>query len=91
MRLSLNNNNGAFVTSEVIPLEMLNCGEWADVADIAGEPGVVGRIAEMGVQVGSRLRVLRSGTPCLLQVGDARLSVRGDWAMQIYVRPRPSK
>ena len=72
----------------VIPLEMLDSGQWADITDVAGEPGLVGRMAELGLQIGSRLRMLQSGTPCLLQVGNSRLSVRADWAMQIYVRPR---
>ena len=45
------------------------------------------RLAEMGVRIGSRLRVLQSGSPCLLQVGESRLSLRGDWATQILVRP----
>jgi Fe2+ transport system protein FeoA len=72
---------------ELLPLELLDRGEWADVAEVTGEPGWIGRLAELGVRVGSRLRVLQPGSPCLLQVGDARLSLRGDWAMQILVRP----
>jgi Fe2+ transport system protein FeoA len=72
---------------EVLPLELLSSGEWADVTDVSGEPGWVNRLAEMGVQVGSRLCVLQPGSPCLLQIGSLRLSLRPDWAMQILVRP----
>jgi ferrous iron transport protein A len=75
------------VPSELLPLELLHAGEWADVADVSGEPGWVCRLAEMGVRIGSRLRVLQPGSPCLLQVGESRLSLRGDWALQILVRP----
>ena len=71
----------------LLPLELLRRDEWADVADIRGEPGWVGRLAEMGVRVGSRLRVLQPGSPCLLQVGGVRLSLRPDWALQVLVRP----
>jgi Fe2+ transport system protein FeoA len=67
----------------------LHNGQWADVADLAGEPGWVRRMAEVGLQIGARLRVLQSGSPCLLQVGGTRLSVRGDAAIQILVRPVP--
>jgi Fe2+ transport system protein FeoA len=72
---------------DLLPLEALNAGEWADIADVSGEPGWVGRMAELGLRIGSRLRVLQPGSPCLLQVGDTRLSLRGDWALQILVRP----
>ena len=73
--------------TELVPLELLNTGDWADIADVSGEPGWVTRLAEMGVRIGCRLLVLQAGSPCLLQVGESRLSVRGDWATQILVRP----
>ncbi len=73
--------------TDLMPLECLNNGDWADVADVTGEPGWVSRLAEMGVRIGARLLVLQAGSPCLLQVGESRLSVRGDWALQILVRP----
>ena len=52
----------------LLPLDMLQAGEWADVADVAGEPGMVCRMAELGVRIGCRLRMLQGGCPCLLQV-----------------------
>jgi Fe2+ transport system protein FeoA len=73
-------------TDLLLPLEYLVPGEWADVAEVHGEAALVGRLAEMGVRIGSRLRLLRGGYPCLLQVGGSRLSLRGD-TMQILVRP----
>lgn len=75
------------MSQDLLPLEMLHPGQWADVAEVTGEPGWVNRLGELGLRIGMRLRVLQSGSPCLLQVGDTRLSVRGDWAMQILVRP----
>ncbi len=71
----------------LLPLELLPTGQWADVADVSGEPSWVGRLAELGVRIGSRLCMLQSGCPCLLQVGGCRLSLRGECAMQILVRP----
>lgn len=71
----------------LLPLELLSPGEWADVAEVSGEPGWVGRLAELGVRAGSRLKVLQPGSPCLFQVDGARLSLRSDLAMQILVRP----
>jgi ferrous iron transport protein A len=71
----------------LLPLEMLHPGEWADVAEVHGEPGWVGRMAELGVRVGSRLQVLQPGSPCLVLVGGSRLSLRGDRAAHVLVRP----
>jgi Fe2+ transport system protein FeoA len=70
-----------------LPLELVPSGEWADVEQVSGTPTWVTRLAEMGVRCGSRLRVLRQGMPCLLEVGNARLSVRTDPGTLILVRP----
>ena len=75
------------VHHDLLPIEMLGAGEWADVAEVTGEAGWIRRMAEMGLGIGSRLRILQPGSPCLLQVGESRLSLRGDCAMQILVRP----
>jgi ferrous iron transport protein A len=72
---------------KLLPLDLLNSGEWADVAEVSGEPGWVDRLAELGVRIGCRLCMLRPGSPCLLQVDGSRLCLRGDCGMQILVRP----
>ena len=71
----------------LLPLDLLQSGQWADVAEVAGDPAWVGRMAELGVRTGCRLCMLQPGTPCLLQVGGCRLSLRGNDTMQILVRP----
>ena len=71
----------------LIPLDMLQAGEWAEIADIHGEPSWVGRLAELGLREGCRLRVLQPGSPCLLQVADCKLCLRGNDCSQILVRP----
>jgi ferrous iron transport protein A len=72
---------------ELHPVETLSSGAWADVAEVQGETSWVSRLAELGVRAGSRLQVLQPGSPCLLQVGGSRLSLRSELAMQILVRP----
>lgn len=92
MRFSLNtglDGKAPVSNHNILPLDMLRAGQWAEVADVTGEPCWVGRMAELGIRVGSRLRILQPGSPCLLQVGDARLSLRGDCAAQIFVCPVP--
>lgn len=77
----------SFNLRSALPLEFLSAGEWADVAEVTGEPAWIGRMAELGVRAGTRLRLLQPGSPCLVQVGGTRLSLRGDLAMQILVAP----
>ena len=71
----------------LLPLEGLRSGEWAEVAEVSGEPAWVARMAELGIRAGSRLQVLQPGSPCLLRVGGSRLSLRADQAAQILVYP----
>jgi ferrous iron transport protein A len=73
-----------------MPLELMPCGQWADVEEVGGEPGWIGRMAELGVRIGSRIRILQSGSPCILEIGQSRLSLRGEESFQVLVRPLPA-
>jgi ferrous iron transport protein A len=87
MRFSLNKETPSVTHELVLPLDMLRCGQWADVAEVSGEAAWVGRMAELGLRTGCRVQVIQAGSPCLLHVGGSRLSLRGDATMQILVRP----
>ncbi len=71
----------------LLPLDVLKAGEWADVAEISGDPAWVGRLAELGVRQGCRLQVLQPGSPCLLQIAECKLCLRGGESTNILVRP----
>jgi len=71
----------------LLPLEMLRSGDWGDVAEVSGDPGWIGRMAELGIRAGSRVQVVQDGSPCLLEVGGCRLCLRGDACSRILVRP----
>lgn len=71
----------------VLPLECLRPGEWAEVCDVTGEPDWIHRLAELGVRIGSRVQMLRSGSPCLVQVGGSRFSLRSEHIAQVLVHP----
>ncbi len=75
------------ISSALLPLECLRPGEWAEIQDVSGEPTWIARLAELGVRVGCRIQMLRDGSPCLIQVGGGRLSLRGDPFTQVLVRP----
>jgi ferrous iron transport protein A len=86
LRFSLNYVEASPV-NDLIPLDLIGSGEWAEVAEVSGEPAWVGRLAELGVRTGSRVQVLRPGRPCILRVEGCRLSVRPGRDTQILVRP----
>ncbi len=71
----------------LLPLDMLHAGEWAEVADVAGEPNWVGRLAELGIRPGSRLQVVQPGSPCLLNVAGCKLCLRPNECSRILVTP----
>jgi len=73
--------------SELLPLDLLRSGEWADVAEVSGEPGWVHRMAELGLRAGCRLQMLQDGSPCMLNIEGCKLCLRGDHSSRIMVRP----
>ncbi len=77
----------ALETDQLLPLDILTTGEWAEIAEIQGGPDWVKRMAELGVHAGCRLQMIRSGCPCLVRVGETRLCLRGECATHIWVRP----
>ena len=94
MRLSLNSKSGNTRSKDIelqkvalMPLEFLNPGDCADIEEVTGEPGWVGRLAELGVSTGSRVLVVRAGSPCLIELRGVRLSLRSGLRTQIMVRP----
>ena len=71
----------------LVPLDMLRPGEWGEVAAVAGEPAWVHRLAELGIREGCRLQVVQPGSPCLLQVANCKLCLRGCEQSRILVSP----
>jgi ferrous iron transport protein A len=75
--------------ADVLPMHMLPAGAAAEVMEVTGEPAWVGRMAELGLGAGSRVRILQAGSPCLIEIGGSRLSLRGHCTMRVLVRPLP--
>lgn len=69
----------------VIPLELLKSGERARVIDIDGDPALVTRLHEMGLQNDTQITMLQPGQPCLIAVGNHRLTFRGEEAAVVLV------
>jgi ferrous iron transport protein A len=75
------------VFDNILPLDNLAPGSWAEVIDLSGTSVHLQRLAELGLRPGARLRMIQPGCPCLFQLGGARFSIRCDDDVQILVRP----
>ncbi|GAB4142087.1 MAG: hypothetical protein Tsb009_12170 [Planctomycetaceae bacterium] len=70
---------------QILPLEFLQAGETGWIAEVDGDEEFINRLAEMGCRQGTRIRMIRPGTPCIIAVENHRLSFRGDDAALIFV------
>lgn len=68
-----------------VPIEFLRPGESGRVETIDGDALFVERLEAMGVRRGVLLQLIRGGTPCILAIGNQRLSFRGEEAARILV------
>lgn len=71
----------------MLPLDLMRSGEWGEVTYVSGEPGWVGRLAELGIRPGCRLQVVQAGSPCLLNIAGCRLCLRPNESACIFVNP----
>ena len=70
----------------LVPLESLSAGEAAQIVRIDGALDHVCRLNEMGLQPGIEVRMVRPGYPCILAVGNHRLSFRSAGPASIWVQ-----
>ncbi len=69
----------------IVPLELMAAGEMGHVVQMEGSPDVVHRLAEMGLREQARILMVQPGSPCIVAVGDQRLSLRMDDDAEILV------
>lgn len=74
---------------QLIPLEMLRSGEQGYIADIDGQHAQVARLEELGLRQGARIRMIRPGSPCILDVENHRMTFRGEECAAILIDVGP--
>ncbi len=78
----------------LVALTDLPVGRAALVVRLAGGHGMQGRLASMGLHVGSQVRLLhapRGSGPALVGIGQTRLAIGRGMAERILVSPVPAK
>ena len=64
---------------------MLQAGEEGRILDIDGERAMVTRLAEMGLREGVLVRMVKAGAPCIIAIGNHRISFRGEESTVVLV------
>lgn len=71
--------------SQIVPLESLRAGERGRILELDGVPELVHRLEEMGIREGTQVKMLKTGSPCILEIHQHRLSFRVDNSVSILV------
>lgn len=71
--------------SQILPLELLSSGEEGEVLTVDGHRELITRLAEIGLREGAHVRMVRPGSPCIIALGNHRLSFRADDAASVLV------
>lgn len=68
-----------------IPLSMVQPGSVVRISQVVGGQDDVKRMAEMGLQTGTEVEMLQSGSPCIVRVGQSKLCFRQSDVLNILV------
>lgn len=68
-----------------IPLNMVQPGSVVRISQVVGGQDDVKRMAEMGLQTGTEIEMLQSGSPCIVRVGQSKLCFRQSDVLNILV------
>ncbi len=75
---------------DIVPLDCLQAGETARIADIEGCVDIVTRLAEIGLRNGAVVRMVQPGRPCILALDNQRLSFRPEDCTHVFVEVVPA-
>lgn len=58
-----------------------------EVVEINDKDPIVKRLCELGICIGKRIRIIKSGNPTILGIGNARFAMSNEYLLHIYVKP----
>jgi Fe2+ transport system protein FeoA len=71
---------------DLIPLNLLERGRRAEVAEVVGSLDQVQRMRELGLCQGAELEVVQPGSPCIVRFGANKLCIRAADVLGVLVR-----
>lgn len=69
-----------------LPLTECDAGEEGQVVSLDIDTGLGARLRELGLVPGASVRVVRGGLPLIVEVGNARLCLRGEDVSGVMIR-----
>ena len=79
--------SAATASLPVTPLSALGDGGLAQVVDVVAEPDDAVRLKSLGICVGRRVQLVKSGDPLIVRVLGARVGLSARLAAGVVVRP----
>ena len=73
--------------ADLIPLNRLRGGETAIIAEVVGRSDQVQRIKELGLHDGVEIKMVRSGSPCIIRLAGNAICIRANELLNVLVRP----
>ena len=71
---------------EMIPLQLLARGEFAEIGELVGKPDHVHRLHELGLSSGTIVEMIQPGSPCIVRMAGQKFCFRESDSMGILVR-----
>lgn len=71
-------------------MQMLKTGEKAVVDAVIGDAASTNRLREMGLQDGVEVQMVRTGSCCIVRLGNRKLGFRSDDSASVLVRVDPA-
>lgn len=72
---------------ELLPLNLLRAGQYAEVRQLAGAPADVHRLEELGIRAGVRIEMINPGSPCIIRLSGHKLCFRDGDVFRVLVSP----
>lgn len=69
-----------------LPLNECEAGEEGIVVALDTDAGLASRLRELGLVPGAVIRIARTGSPMIVEVGNSRFCLRGEEASRVVVR-----
>jgi ferrous iron transport protein A len=74
------------VFDDLIPLNRLKPGQFAQVGRILGPADHVHRLEEFGLRSGTTIQMFRPGNPCIVRMAGNKVCLRSDESLNVLVR-----
>jgi Fe2+ transport system protein FeoA len=70
-----------------VRIQELKTGDLAEITSLVGSEHDLSRLSSLGLRGGARVRMLRSGSTCIVELDESQICLRTGAETQIMVQP----